>query len=180
MFELSISNCCEIDVCQNIDGIKKIVYEKGFITAADVSKILQPIIKVPDNWKNIGWGEELIDFDIFHEMNMDMTFTIWFPDPKPMVTEETKEKLLEFDSVHRPSHYTEGRKYEPRKVIADWELNFNLGNAVKYISRAGRKDDAVEDLRKAIQCIEFEIEELVGDNWLRKFPKNMSKKGESE
>ena len=65
-----------------------------------------------------------------------------------------------FDSVQRPAHYAEGRKYEPRKVIHDWQLNFNLGNAVKYISRAGRKGDMVEDLRKAIQYIEFEIEEI--------------------
>lgn len=77
-------------------------------------------------------------------------------------TEEPKEvKLDTFDPISRPSHYTEGRKYEPRKVIADWGLNFNLGNAVKYLSRAGRKGDKVEDLRKAIQYIEFEIEELI-------------------
>lgn len=68
-----------------------------------------------------------------------------------------------FDPVSRPSHYTEGRKYEPRKVIADWKLNFNLGNAVKYISRAGRKDDKIKDLRKAIQYIKFELEELGGN-----------------
>ena len=69
-----------------------------------------------------------------------------------------------FDAVSHPSHYIAGRKYEPRKVIADWGLNFNLGNAVKYISRAGRKGDKIEDLRKAIQYIEFEIEELEGVN----------------
>lgn len=65
-----------------------------------------------------------------------------------------------YDSVHKPSHYTEGRKYEPRKVIHDWGLNFNLGNAVKYISRAGRKGPMLEDLEKAKQYLEFEIEEL--------------------
>lgn len=67
-----------------------------------------------------------------------------------------------YDSVSSPSHYIEGRKYEPRKVITDWGLNFNLGNAVKYLSRAGRKGDKIEDLRKAIQYIEFEIEESEG------------------
>lgn len=67
-----------------------------------------------------------------------------------------------FDPVHNPAHYTEGRKYEPRKVIYDWDLNFNLGSAVKYIARAGRKDSsfANEDLKKAIQCIEFELDEI--------------------
>lgn len=79
---------------------------------------------------------------------------------------ETRSKAIEkievtdFDPVSKPSHYTEGRKYEPRKVIYDWGLDFNLGNAVKYISRAGRKNDAIEDLKKAIQYIEFELEEL--------------------
>lgn len=67
-----------------------------------------------------------------------------------------------YDDVSNPAHYCGGRRYEPRKVIADWKLNFNLGNAVKYISRAGRKGDAVEDLRKAIQYIEFEIEDRAG------------------
>ena len=67
---------------------------------------------------------------------------------------------MENDNVKSPSHYVEGRKYEPRKVIADWGLNYNLGCAVKYISRAGRKGDAIEDLKKAIQYLEFEIEEL--------------------
>lgn len=64
------------------------------------------------------------------------------------------------DMVHHPSHYCEGRKYEPIKVIQDWDLSYSLGNALKYISRAGRKGDAVEDLEKAKQYIDFEIERL--------------------
>lgn len=48
------------------------------------------------------------------------------------------------------------------KLLLIGGLNFNLGNAVKYISRAGRKGNKIEDLRKAIQYIEFEIEELEG------------------
>ena len=71
----------------------------------------------------------------------------------------TTKNDIEPDVITNPSHYCEGRKYEPRKVIADWDLNFNLGSAVKYLSRAGRKEDAVTDLKKAIQFIEFEIEE---------------------
>ena len=55
-------------------------------------------------------------------------------------------------AVNHPNHYAAGRKYEPIDVIEDWELGFCLGNAVKYISRAGRKDPSthVEDLKKAI------------------------------
>lgn len=53
---------------------------------------------------------------------------------------------LKNDPIENPSYYTEGRQYESRKVIYDWGLNFNLGNAIKYRSRAGRKDDAIEEL----------------------------------
>lgn len=65
-----------------------------------------------------------------------------------------------YDDVTRPSHYTEGRKYEPKDVIRDWNLNFNLGNAVKYVARAGRKDDIIQDLKKARQYLDFEIDYL--------------------
>ena len=33
--------------------------------------------------------------------------------------------------IEHPAHYCEGRKYEPKDVIRDWDLNFNLGNAVR-------------------------------------------------
>lgn len=64
------------------------------------------------------------------------------------------------DIISHPSHYVDGRKFEPKDVIRDWNLNFNLGSAVKYISRAGRKDDIIQDLKKAKQFIDFEIEAL--------------------
>lgn len=69
-------------------------------------------------------------------------------------------KLNQTDNINHPSHYVDGRKYEPKDVIRDWNLNFNLGSAVKYISRAGRKDDIIQDLKKAKQFIDFEIEAL--------------------
>lgn len=64
------------------------------------------------------------------------------------------------DVIKQPSHYVDGRKYEPKDVIRDWGLNFNLGNAVKYVARAGRKDDIVQDLRKAQEYIQFEIDAI--------------------
>lgn len=75
---------------------------------------------------------------------------------------EGVKKFIEehYNVISRPSHYTEGRKYEPKDVIRDWGLNFNLGNAVKYISRAGRKDDILQDLKKARQYLDFEIEAI--------------------
>lgn len=65
------------------------------------------------------------------------------------------------DPVSNPSHY-KFSQYEPVKVIQAWGLSFCLGNVVKYIARAGRKDSSklIEDLEKAKRYIEFEIEHL--------------------
>ena len=65
------------------------------------------------------------------------------------------------DPVNRPAHYTDG-KIEVIDFIEDKKLGFCLGNAVKYISRAGKKDPAkeVEDLKKARWYIERRIKEL--------------------
>ena len=53
------------------------------------------------------------------------------------------------DNVNHPAHYIDGREHEPIDVIEDWGLGYNLGQVIKYVSRAGRKGDAMEDLRKA-------------------------------
>ena len=66
--------------------------------------------------------------------------------------------------VKRPSHYTAGRKYEPIDVIEDWDLGFSLGNVVKYISRAGRKNDALEDLNKTKFYLQYAIGHHNGKN----------------
>lgn len=65
------------------------------------------------------------------------------------------------DPVNHPSHYTDG-KIEVIDYIEDKGLDFCLGNAVKYISRAGRKDQSkeVEDLQKAIWYINRKIEQI--------------------
>ena len=47
-------------------------------------------------------------------------------------------------------HYTLGRRYDPITAIDAWGLDFHLGNALKYVARAGRKDDTLQDLRKAL------------------------------
>lgn len=59
----------------------------------------------------------------------------------------------------KPEHYNRLNP-QPKDVIRAWGLNFNLGSAVKYISRAGHKDDIVQDLKKAREFLSFEIEAL--------------------
>lgn len=63
------------------------------------------------------------------------------------------------DIIGHPAHYCDGRKFEPKDVIWDWKLDFNLGNVVKYISRCGRKPDnsMLQDLKKARQYLDFEV-----------------------
>ncbi len=65
----------------------------------------------------------------------------------------------------RPKHYGgEDNPYEAIKVIEAWGLGFHLGNVVKYISRAGKKDPAreTEDLKKALWYLNRHIEKLGG------------------
>ena len=59
-------------------------------------------------------------------------------------------------------HYKEGRKYEPWDVIRDWDLGYFTGNALKYISRAGRKNGNSygQDLMKAITYLQKELDNL--------------------
>ena len=65
------------------------------------------------------------------------------------------------DNVNHPSHYNTV-KIEVIEAIEDWKLDFCLGNAVKYIARAGKKDPnkTIEDLEKAIWYTNRRIEEL--------------------
>lgn len=62
------------------------------------------------------------------------------------------------NAVDHPAHYGGDTTYEAIKVIEAWGLGFHLGNAVKYISRAGKKGDRREDLLKARWYLDREIE----------------------
>lgn len=65
------------------------------------------------------------------------------------------------EQVNNPEHYGgKDNPYEAIKVIEAWKLNFHLGNTVKYISRAGKKDDILQDLKKAKWYLDRQIENL--------------------
>lgn len=66
------------------------------------------------------------------------------------------------DAVNNPSYYTEGWSHGAEVIDITENLNFNRGNAVKYIARAGRKDAirTVEDLKKARWYLDRELERL--------------------
>lgn len=67
------------------------------------------------------------------------------------------------EQINHPEHYGgEDNVYEAIKVIEAWDLGFCLGNVVKYISRAGKKDAGklIQDLEKAKWYLDHEIEKL--------------------
>jgi hypothetical protein len=63
------------------------------------------------------------------------------------------------EAVNHPAHYQQGG-IEAIDVIEAWGLNFCLGNTVKYIARAGRKGEMLEDLRKAAWYLNREIKKI--------------------
>lgn len=63
------------------------------------------------------------------------------------------------DTVNHPAHYNVGA-IEVIDAIESWQLNFSRGSAIKYIARAGHKNDEIEDLKKAAWYINREIQRL--------------------
>lgn len=88
--------------------------------------------------------------------NCGQAFILWLYSEAEPEKEEDKD-----DPVNHPSHYTDGET-EVIDYIEDKGLDFCLGNAVKYISQAGKKDQSkeVEDLQKAIWYINRKIEQI--------------------
>ncbi len=65
------------------------------------------------------------------------------------------------DPINHPAHYGGADDpYEAIKIVEAWGLGFHLGNVIKYISRAGRRGNALEDLRKARWYLDREISNL--------------------
>lgn len=71
---------------------------------------------------------------------------------------------------YSPKYYTQGRSIEPITLIDKWGLSFELGNVIKYISRAGRKggtiDKAIDDLEKANVYLVFEEERQCRESFI--------------
>lgn len=63
------------------------------------------------------------------------------------------------DSVHHPKHYNAHPSGVEAITVCE-AFNFNVGNAIKYLWRAGLKGDAVEDLKKAAWYINREVDRL--------------------
>lgn len=138
-------------------NIKKYRKEKGLTQEELASKIGKSTITIRkyesgdilpsiNNIYEIARALEVFSADILEGECEGFTFF-------DVAREENKEM------INHPSHYNKG-KFEAIDVIEDWQLNFNLGNTVKYISRAGHKDDIIQDLKKALWYLDREIKRL--------------------
>ena len=76
---------------------------------------------------------------------------------------DNEEKVMakqEQEKVNHPEHYNHG-SIEAITVIEDWDLDFHLGNVVKYICRSGKKEgNEVQDLEKALWYLQRKIKNL--------------------
>jgi hypothetical protein len=82
--------------------------------------------------------------------------------PQELMGQVTEAQLLgetQRPSVDHPQHYRSDSGLEAIEVIEAWDLNFNLGNVVKYVCRAGLKGSAskTEDLEKALWYLQREL-----------------------
>ena len=75
------------------------------------------------------------------------------------------DKRVKKEQVNHPSHYGgKDNPYEAIKVIEAWDLSFCLGNTIKYISRCGKKDIPIQELKKAMWYLQREISNLEKQN----------------
>ena len=74
-------------------------------------------------------------------------------------------------SDHGPSYYKRG-SIQVWDFIRDQDLNFHLGNVIKYICRAGHKDNDLQDLNKALHYLENEIEFRTGERVSQRIQRN--------
>lgn len=81
---------------------------------------------------------------------------------KPELTSKSSNVSPNVSStLSRPAHYGgENNPFEAIKIIHHYNLNFNLGNIIKYTLRCGKKDEAIKELEKIKQYADFEIQRL--------------------
>lgn len=95
------------------------------------------------------------------EMVMCGLVGVIYPEADPECSEQ------EDDVVNDPRHYTQG--IETSQYVDSWRLNFNQGNAIKYVTRCDYKGKALEDLSKALWYVAKEMENRGGHEFITKF-----------
>ena len=127
----------------------KLYYEKGR-NGYTMSDTINPKMKLSK--EELGLKEKL-------ESKLEEGETLLF--------RESKEDVGVWDD-RVPSYYRGKNGYEARRVIDNFDLSYNVGTATTYLLRCGKKKEEgmtdtekhIEDIQKAINHLEFEIERL--------------------
>lgn len=111
----------------------------------------------------IGENKLLTKDQIYEVRYFDEKFYAVFMDDGSEIVEPIENFKRQFESVLNEtsevdSHYKES--VEPIDIIEAFDLNFNRGNVIKYTARAGRKDDELQDLKKALWYLKREIKNI--------------------
>jgi predicted O-methyltransferase YrrM len=144
----------EIDGCHLKDWVYNDILntygrltENGVLYVDDFNSTKCPIPELDNVVKGIDWSG-------FNTYNIDGAF--W-------AQKQSKQMEENNEQVNHPQHYGGSENdYEAIKVIDAWDLGFSLGNTVKYISRAGKKnkEKELEDLKKALWYLQHHIDTL--------------------
>ena len=154
---------CHLEDCvrEDINNVVHFVNDDGIIYLDDYKSTKDPtegVDKVIDSFDWKGFNTYYIDgvfwahkkeVEVIMEKDDDLVYKNMSPIKK--------------EQVNHPEHYGGGNNvYETIKVIDAWELGFSLGNTIKYISRAGKKnkDKELEDLKKAKFYLDHYIKTL--------------------
>lgn len=120
------------------------------------------VVLLPDNTTSVNTNGQRVASNILTEDNIKKYF-------KLVYTNKKQTEINEEDNVNHPSHYTWLKEKCGIEVIdITRHMDFNLGNAIKYILRAGHKKDyylhskqkEIEDLKKAAWYINDKIKQL--------------------
>jgi hypothetical protein len=77
------------------------------------------------------------------------------------IPDHFNQESKNLDMVDHPQHY-QGKTFEVIDIINDYGLNFELGNAIKYVLRADKKGNKKQDLEKAIWYLNHELSKFRG------------------
>lgn len=94
------------------------------------------------------------------QLAVEVTAPVVQPASRREVNPVFRESGPKKEQINHPDHYGgKDNPFEVIKVIRAWGLTFSLGNVVKYIARAGKKDPSkrIEDLHKAMWYLQEEI-----------------------
>lgn len=115
------------------------------------------------------------EFDLEKIRNEFKVTHHFFDDTVPPEKFDPKKKSEIVNSIQNPDHYNKG--IEVIKYLDSWKLGFCLGNVVKYVTRCEHKNDANEDLGKALWYLAHELEIRGGNDIITKFCQRWIEKG---